>query len=139
MTTVLHATCVDLDGQGVLITGASGSGKSELGLALIAQGAALVADDQTALTNADDTVIASRPPTLPPLIEARGVGLLRAPLCDETPLRLVIDLDQTEAERLPPLRYVTYLGCDIPLLHRAQSLGFPSAILTLIRHGREKP
>ena len=44
---ILHATCVAVDGRGLLILGPSGSGKSALALQLIALGAQLVADDRT--------------------------------------------------------------------------------------------
>ncbi|MBM3488544.1 MAG: hypothetical protein FJX67_18250, partial [Alphaproteobacteria bacterium] len=42
----LHATCIAVDGIGVLVRGASGAGKSDLALRLIDAGARLVADDQ---------------------------------------------------------------------------------------------
>ncbi len=135
----LHATCVDIDGQGVLITGRSGSGKSTLALHLIALGANLVADDQTEVFVEDACLTARRPATLPPLIEARGVGLLTAPIIAKSLVKLAIDMDTIEAERLPTARHVTYLGCDIPLLHRVEGLHFPPAILLMIRHGRRMP
>ena len=47
--TALHATCVAIDGRGVVLTGASGAGKSGLGLQLIDGGAMLVSDDVTAI------------------------------------------------------------------------------------------
>ncbi|MEN8196664.1 MAG: hypothetical protein ABFS30_09120, partial [Pseudomonadota bacterium] len=43
----VHATCVEISGCGVLIRGAPGSGKSDLALRLIEEGARLVADDRT--------------------------------------------------------------------------------------------
>ena len=46
-TTLLHASCVSINGNGVLICGSSGSGKSSLAINLIALGAELVADDRT--------------------------------------------------------------------------------------------
>jgi len=45
-TTTIHASCVAVDGKGLLITGASGSGKSALALQLMAFGAHLIADDR---------------------------------------------------------------------------------------------
>ncbi len=137
--TTLHATTVDLDGQGVLITGASGSGKSSLALQLIALGARLVADDQTALVAKNGQLWASRPASLPPLIEARGVGLMHAPLADRTAIALAVDMNRGETNRLPPSRQVTHLGCPIPLLHKAEGLHFAPAILIYLRHGREAP
>ncbi len=49
-TLTIHATAVALDGVGVLLRGPPGSGKSDLALRLIDQGARLIADDQTALS-----------------------------------------------------------------------------------------
>ncbi len=45
----MHATCVDINGSGVLIVGRSGSGKSSLAINLLALGSKLVADDQCEL------------------------------------------------------------------------------------------
>ena len=45
----MHATCVHINGSGVLIVGRSGSGKSSLAIKLLALGAKLVADDQCKL------------------------------------------------------------------------------------------
>ena len=75
---LLHASCVAISGRGVLIIGPSGSGKSALALQLMAFGASLVADDQTELTVQGGTLIARCPPTMSGLIEARGLGILRA-------------------------------------------------------------
>ena len=46
---IMHATCVDINGSGVLIVGRSGSGKSSLAINLLALGSKLVADDQCEL------------------------------------------------------------------------------------------
>lgn len=114
---VLHGSCVSLAGRGLLVLGAAGSGKSTLALQLLTLGADLVADDRVALTLEDGRVMASAPAGLPPLIEARGVGLLNAPLIAAAPLRLVVDLDQAETERLPPKRNIRLLDQDLPLVH----------------------
>lgn len=147
MNTQLHASCVDLDGRGVLITGAAGRGKSTLALALITQGARLVADDQVVVRRPAEEgasqpmtpPLATRPETLPTQIEARGVGLLNAPMAKESPVHLVIDMDQDEAERLPPLRHFTLLGCRIPLLYRGDPISFGNAVGLMLRHGRSIP
>ena len=60
----VHATTVDLDGQGVMLRGPSASGKSDLGLRLIDAGAQLVADDRTDLILSGDAVRASAPKEL---------------------------------------------------------------------------
>jgi HPr kinase/phosphorylase len=135
---VVHATCVALGDKGLLILGPSGSGKSGLALGLMATGAALVADDRVQLHRADDGLHAAAPPGLPPLIEARGIGLLRAPLCAQVRVCLVVDMGQTETDRLPPARRVTLLGLQLPLVHKVESSHFPAAILHYLAYGREE-
>lgn len=134
--TCLHATAVALGGKAVLITGASGSGKSSLALELMALGCQLVSDDQTALERTGDAIRASAPAAIRGLIEARGVGLLRAE-ATEGDVVLVIDLDQVEAERLPPPRTTQILGLRLPCLQKVVSPAFPAAILQYLKAGRE--
>lgn len=99
-----NATAIALNGNGALFLGPSGSGKSSLALALMALGAELISDDGVWL---DGTQL-TRPENAPPLIEARGVGLLNAgPICDTAPLSVVVDLSRSEPDRLPPHRTVT--------------------------------
>lgn len=134
----LHASCVAVDGRGLLILGASGSGKSSLALRLIALGAALVSDDVTLLRIAGDAVVATCPnPNLQGLIEARGVGLLRAPWVESAVVSLAIDMDRAERDRLPPFRTVTILGRPIALVLHPQNDHFPDALMLYLRHGRQ--
>lgn len=133
----LHATAVAMDGRGLLITGASGVGKSTLALALIGLGATLVSDDLTRLDAGPGGITLSCPlPALRGVIEARGTGLLRARASDAAPLALVVDLDQTEKDRLPPRRSVSLLGCVIDLVYASKSPIFPIALMLHLRHGR---
>jgi ABC-type thiamine transport system ATPase subunit len=60
----LHASCVALDGRAVLITGISGSGKSDLSLRLLDRGFVLVADDQTIVRKQGERLIATAPVAL---------------------------------------------------------------------------
>lgn len=57
--TILHASCVALDGRGLLILGPSGSGKSALALELMALGADLVADDRTEIEGQGPDLVAA--------------------------------------------------------------------------------
>ncbi|WP_417517130.1 HPr kinase/phosphorylase [Minwuia sp.] len=75
----VHATCIARDGRGLLITGPSGSGKSDLALRMLGRGWLLVADDRTELDRQDGKVLASAPERLAGMIEVRGLGLLRLP------------------------------------------------------------
>jgi HPr kinase/phosphorylase len=73
----LHGVFLDILGMGVLITGESGLGKSELGLELISRGHGLVADDAVDLYRINQTIIEGRcPALLQNLLEVRGIGLL---------------------------------------------------------------
>lgn len=128
----LHASCVAAGGRGLLILGRPGAGKSTLALELAALGAALVADDRVALRRDGDALIASAPPRLRGLIEARGVGVLRLPHAADTALTLALDLDATEDARIPPRRSMGLLGVAIPLL-----LGRPAgaALIAALRYG----
>jgi len=72
-----HGVFMDILGLGVLITGESGLGKSELGLDLITRGHGLVADDCVDLLRVAQNTIEGRcPPLLQNLLEVRGIGLL---------------------------------------------------------------
>ena len=115
----MHGVFMDILGMGVLITGESGLGKSELGLELISRGNGLVADDAVDLYRINQTTIEARcPDLLQNLLEVRGIGLLdiRA-IFGETAVRrkmrlkLIVHLVRRETlerdyERLPsePLR-----------------------------------
>ena len=75
--TTMHGVFMDILGLGVLITGESGLGKSELGLELISRGNGLVADDAVDLYRINQTTIEGRcPDLLQNLLEVRGIGLL---------------------------------------------------------------
>ena len=75
--TTRHGVFMDILGLGVLITGESGLGKSELGLELISRGHGLVADDAVDLYHVSQTALDGRcPDLLLNLLEVRGIGLL---------------------------------------------------------------
>ncbi len=75
--TTRHGVFMDILGLGVLLTGESGLGKSELGLELISRGHGLVADDAVDLYRVSQTALDGRcPELLQNLLEVRGIGLL---------------------------------------------------------------
>ena len=137
MTLILHASCVAMQGRGLLILGPSGSGKSGLALQLLGLGADLVADDQTELAFEDGQLVACCPVMLRGLIEARGVGILRAPSVDSAAVHLVADLSQTETERLPPHRSMDILNARVDLVLGSSSPHFGSALLRYLIGGRQ--
>jgi HPr kinase/phosphorylase len=119
----------------MLITGRAGSGKSSIALQLMALGCDLIADDRTTLEIADGQVIATCPPTIAGLIEARGIGILNASYVPSATVALVVDLDQTEVARMPQQRVFTVLGCDLPLIWRTDDAHFVPAILQILKSG----
>lgn len=145
-TLLLHATTVALEpgrgmgpGGAVVITGAPGSGKSRLALELMAGGARLVADDRTELRAEGGRLLARAPEAIRGLVEARGVGLLRAEALAEAEVVALADLDREEAERLPPVREEILLGVPLPVLHKPATGGFAPALLQYLKAGRIDP
>ncbi|MBB4208171.1 HPr kinase/phosphorylase [Roseinatronobacter bogoriensis] len=128
----IHSSAVafEVEGQsaGVLILGRSGSGKSELALELMAIGAVLVSDDQTLLRRDGASIIAQAPPTIRGLIEMRGLGILRARVLDTAKLVAVVNLDETEAQRLPERVFADVLGVQLPCLRNCASSAFPAGL-----------
>ncbi len=135
---VLHASTVALDGQGLLILGPSGSGKSSLALQLMALGAQLVADDRTHVWREGGRLMAASPPAIQGMIEARGVGLLGAEAHGPVPLALAVDMGQAETERLPPRREIRLLNLPLPLLHNPTTAAFAAALVQYLRGGRKE-
>lgn len=114
MTTV-HATCVDIDGLGVLLRGPSGSGKSDLALRLIDAGAQLVSDDYTVLEVRGDRLIGTAPQSIKGMLEVRGVGILPMPVKARSVIAMVADLvTDGEIERLPDPDAAVIDGVVVP-------------------------
>ncbi len=114
-TASLHGVFMDVLGLGVLITGDSGVGKSELALELISRGHGLVADDVVEFSRIAETTLEGRCPLmLKDFLEVRGLGVLNIrTIFGETAVRpkmnlkLIVHLQRplqagaSEAERLP--------------------------------------
>lgn len=110
--TTMHGVFMDVLGMGVLITGESGLGKSELALELISRGHGLVADDAVELLRTAPNIIEGQcPPLLQNLLEVRGLGLLdirtifgEASVRRKMKLKLIVHLVRSNPEnfeRLP--------------------------------------
>ena len=112
----IHASCVAIDGRAVLITGASGSGKSDLTLRLLDRGFTLVSDDQTIIKKVETRLTASAPPTIRGKLEIRGVGIVEMSQIDDQPVALVVELT-SEIQRLPDdSRERPIMGVPVPLI-----------------------
>src|SRR5689334_2442503 len=88
----MHASTVALDGRAVLITGLSGSGKSDLTLRLLDRGFSLVSDDRTIVRLSGDRLIASAPPNIAGKLEVRGIGIVDMEAVNDVPVALVVEL-----------------------------------------------
>ncbi|NJC05913.1 serine kinase of HPr protein (carbohydrate metabolism regulator) [Sphingomonas kaistensis] len=112
----LHATTVALDGRAVLISGISGSGKSDLALQLIDRGFTLVSDDQTIVQKRDARLYASAPSTIRGKLEIRGLGIVPMPVVEDVAVALVVELTNS-IQRLPDeSRERTICGLKVPLI-----------------------
>ena len=111
---LLHGTCIDVAGIGVLLRGPAGSGKSDLALRLIDGGARLIADDQVEVEHLDDALVVCAPPAIAGMMEVGGVGLVTVPWQPRGHLGLVVDLVPPEkVERLPATSTISCQGVDI--------------------------
>lgn len=126
---LIHGTCLAIGGEGVLLVGKPGTGKSDLALRLVDQGglglagqlrvAQLVADDQVVIRRDAGALVASAPPSLKGKLEIRGLGIAELPVVAETRLRLAVRLTPAaEIERMPDLgsARMDILGIAVPLI-----------------------
>lgn len=97
---LVHATAIAINGRGVLLSGKSGVGKSDLAIRLIDRGAKLVCDDYCDIIDGGDYPYIVAKPTIAGKFELRGVGILKLDYVEKAPLFVVFQLDQ-QPERLP--------------------------------------
>lgn len=104
----LHGVFLEVNGIGVLLTGGSGVGKSELALELISRGHRLIADDAPEFARiAPDTLSGTCPPTIKHFLEVRGLGILNiqamfgdSAIKDIKYLRLIVHLEKMTDEEI---------------------------------------
>ena len=116
---IVHAGCVARQVRGgwagVLVTGASGSGKSDLMLRLIERGWSMVGDDRVHLWQSAGQLFAKAPDSLVGLIEARGIDVFPLPRREVAPVRLVVACVDAEfpLQRIPKRGVETLMGVPV--------------------------
>ncbi len=109
----IHATTIVIGAAAILLRGASGTGKSSLGLELIRSArlqhrfARLVADDRTMLSVRAGLLVARPVPSIAGYIERRGLGLTPEPHLDAAIVGLVVDCLGKPPERMPEAEALT--------------------------------
>lgn len=112
----LHATTVASGGRAIMITGPSGSGKSDLALRLLDRGFVLVSDDQTIVRRDGDRLVATAPPTIAGKLEIRGIGIVEVDRISDVPVALIVELT-SDILRIPDdSRERPILGVSLPLI-----------------------
>lgn len=138
---ILHAGClalrIDGDWRAALLTGASGAGKSDLGLRLMAEGWRLAADDRTVIWASDGGLYARAPETLRGLLEVRGFDVVARPALTLARVALHVDC-AGEVERLPEPTTTVWEGVALPSfglspLHASAPARLRAALFAAVR------
>jgi len=113
----MHSSSVVIDDNGVLILGDSGSGKSDLALRLIDNGATLISDDISICRKNSNNIYLYCPPEIKGLLEVREIGIITVPFVEKIKLRLVVNLKSNNNERFPKDSCFRILGIKIPIIN----------------------
>ena len=134
---LLHASCISIDEQAVLIEGPSGSGKSDIALRLIDRGAVLVSDDYTIVIRDGGRLIARTPRTIAGRIEVRGIGIIEMPYEDDVEIVLIIQAENTPLRMPEPqIRNISGIAIPVIALNLLQSSAPIKAEFARRRYGR---
>ena len=128
-TTSLHGVLLNVLGTGVLITGESGMGKSEITLELIQKGHILIADDRVDVSRVHRKLIGSAPELLKGMLEIRGIGVIDvekmfgvSAVLNKTEIKLVISLEKFDPKAdydrvgIENDKYLKILDVDVPMV-----------------------
>lgn len=137
-STVVHGVLVDVYGVGVLITGESGIGKSEVALELIKNGHLLVADDVVKVHRVDEErLLGNAPEKIRHLLELRGLGVLdvttlfgASSVRSEKVIQFIVHLEGWQQEKI-----YDRLGIDPPKTREILGISIPEITLP-VRPGR---
>lgn len=122
-----HGVLIEIYGEGVLIMGESGVGKSETAIELVKRGHRLVADDAVEIKRiSSSTLIGSSPDNIRHFLELRGIGIVNArrlfgigAVKMSQQIDLIVELEQWNPEKLydrmgVDTEYTNILGIDVP-------------------------
>jgi HPr kinase/phosphorylase len=116
---MVHATALAIGGQGILLTGPSGSGKSDLALRMIDRGGVLISDDIVIVSKTSEGLSVGVAPNIAGKIEVRGVGICTVQYLASAPLQLVAALS-SDIERMPGDRQMSsIMGVEVPSIQLA--------------------
>ena len=127
-TITRHGVLLDIYGEGVLITGDSGIGKSETAIELVKRGHRLVADDAVDIRRVSDQLIGKAPELIRHYIELRGIGVIdvqqlfgMSAVILEAQIDLVVHLEQWREDKFYDRfgldeETVDILGVELPIL-----------------------
>lgn len=146
----LHGTCLSVNGEGVLLLGEPGAGKSDLALRLMDEPgygisespmrSKLVADDQVIITRQEDRLIASVPPAIQGKLEIRGLDIVTLATQSSVALSLVVRLQTpSRIERLPDHAVFDILGLALPVVEIDGNSASAPARLRAALHWLKQP
>lgn len=118
-----HACALEINETGILIKGASGSGKTSLMLGLLERAtlenmnAFMITDDQVFLKREHNSLIASAPQAIAGMVELRGYGIMEKCHKPSSNLDLVVEITEDKRiDRMPEKKYYIFEGLKLPML-----------------------
>ena len=124
-----HGVLVEVYGEGILILGDSGIGKSELAIELVKRGHRLVADDAVEIRKVSNiSLVGSSPDNIRHFLELRGIGIINArrlfgigAVKNTEKIELIVEMEQWNPEKIydrmgVDTQFATILGVKIPML-----------------------